>query len=431
MLDSHKNKLTSNETVNNVLEILKKNIKPIIAIILYIIMIVILAKCTSPSKNEIVIEKPDTQEETDVNSYDIKEQPFIEVPEALETLMNKYYKFYAEGNYTKAAKVAKPMSETEKSYMEVISGLIESYDDIEVYAREGLNEGEYLVSTIVNIKPEGIDGTAPSLDTFYVRTSAKGNFYIDNAYSQFNQSNMENSTEADIQGIINASHESEDMEKLQEKVQSGYDSAVSENEELKKFFEETVPNAIADWISGLEKAPEEDEEVTQVVLEFEKAYVLTRINIRGSANTNGDILATVDKGTEIEACDASTDENGWCSVKFNGYEGYVMREYITFDKADLLPKELTEETNANDNAGNNAGDNNANAATSALPQDKEITIKTTTNIRSSMSTDSDKVGVAYGGDKVTVVMSYAEGWTKVTWKEKTGYIRTDILSEQQ
>ena len=40
---------------------------------------------------------------------------------------------------------------------------------------------------------------------------------------------------------------------------------------------------------------------------------------------------------------------------------------------------------------------------------------------------ADKVGVAYAGEKVTVVMSYAEGWTKVTWKNKTGYIKTDLL----
>ncbi len=428
MSDLHKKSFTSNESLNKVLELLKKNIKPIIAVALYIIMIIILAKCTNPAKDDIVIEKQDAEITSDVNDYDIKEKPFIEVSEDLTKLMTKYYKYYAAGNFEKAAKVARPMSETEKSYMDILSGLIESYEDIEVYAREGLNEGEYLVNTIVNIKPEGIEGKAPSLDTFYVRTSSKGNLYIDNAYSQFNQSNMENSTEADIQGIINASHESEDMEKLQERVQSEYESAVSENKELKKFFEVTIPNAISDWISGLEKAPEDEEQAEQIVLEFEKAYVLTRINIRALANTNGDILATVDKGTEIEACDASTDENGWCSVRFNGYEGYVMRDYITFDKADLLPEELTENNETENNA--NTGDN-ANETAPALPQGKEITITTTTNIRSAMSATSDKVGVAYGGDKVTVVMSYAEGWTKVTWKEKTGYIRTDILSEQQ
>ena len=49
-------------------------------------------------------------------------------------------------------------------------------------------------------------------------------------------------------------------------------------------------------------------------------------------------------------------------------------------------------------------------------------LSNTTNIRT-----ADKVGVAYAGEKVTVVMSYAEGWTKVTWKNKTGYIKTDLL----
>ena len=44
-----------------------------------------------------------------------------------------------------------------------------------------------------------------------------------------------------------------------------------------------------------------------------------------------------------------------------------------------------------------------------------------------MDTNSDKVGVAYPGEEVTVEMSYAEGWTKVKWDGKTGYIKTDLL----
>ena len=67
------------------------------------------------------------------------------------------------------------------------------------------------------------------------------------------------------------------------------------------------------------------------------------------------------------------------------------------------------------------------AAASGLTEGTEITLSNTTNIRSSMSETADKVGVAYSGEKVTVVMSYAEGWTKVTWKNKTGYIKTDLL----
>lgn len=64
---------------------------------------------------------------------------------------------------------------------------------------------------------------------------------------------------------------------------------------------------------------------------------------------------------------------------------------------------------------------------SAIPEGTVITLEKTVNVREKMTTDSDKVGVVYAGEKVTVVMSYAEGWTKVKWDGKTGYVRTDLL----
>ena len=44
-----------------------------------------------------------------------------------------------------------------------------------------------------------------------------------------------------------------------------------------------------------------------------------------------------------------------------------------------------------------------------------------------MSETSDRVGLAYKGDVLTVVMSYAEGWTKVTWNGQTGFVKTEYL----
>ena len=44
-----------------------------------------------------------------------------------------------------------------------------------------------------------------------------------------------------------------------------------------------------------------------------------------------------------------------------------------------------------------------------------------------MDSSSSKVAVAYEGEKVTVIMSYAEGWTKVKYGKKEGFIRTDLL----
>lgn len=62
-----------------------------------------------------------------------------------------------------------------------------------------------------------------------------------------------------------------------------------------------------------------------------------------------------------------------------------------------------------------------------FPEGTVITIEGATNVRKEMSTESSIVETIYKGTKVTVVMSYSEGWTKVKWDNKTGYIRSDLL----
>ena len=46
-----------------------------------------------------------------------------------------------------------------------------------------------------------------------------------------------------------------------------------------------------------------------------------------------------------------------------------------------------------------------------------------------MDKSSSKVAVAYAGETVEVVMSYSEGWTKVKYKNKEGYILTELLTK--
>ena len=62
-----------------------------------------------------------------------------------------------------------------------------------------------------------------------------------------------------------------------------------------------------------------------------------------------------------------------------------------------------------------------------FPEGTIITITEATNVREEMTTQSDIVETIYRGERVTVIKSYAEGWTKVEWREKTGYIRSDLL----
>ena len=62
-----------------------------------------------------------------------------------------------------------------------------------------------------------------------------------------------------------------------------------------------------------------------------------------------------------------------------------------------------------------------------LSQGEEITLANTVNVRESMSETASKVAVAYAGEQVTVIQSYADGWTKVNYNGKQGYCKTEYL----
>ena len=62
-----------------------------------------------------------------------------------------------------------------------------------------------------------------------------------------------------------------------------------------------------------------------------------------------------------------------------------------------------------------------------VPEGKVLTASSSYNVRKSMNESAELVGTTAEGDSIKVILSYAEGWTKVEWNGQTGYIRTDLL----
>ena len=56
-----------------------------------------------------------------------------------------------------------------------------------------------------------------------------------------------------------------------------------------------------------------------------------------------------------------------------------------------------------------------------------VRVKETVNVRSAASETADKLGVAYQGDEFGLIMEQADGWTKIDYKGKTGYIKSEFL----
>lgn len=428
------------------LELVKRYKRYIAAGVLFVAMVVVLVKCTGPQKN--VPTEPVQDEQTDDQAALTEEFQVDAIPE-INTLIADYYKAYQDGDVDALETLAQPISDTEKSYIKLFSEYVESYDELSCYTKSGLGDGEYVVSVYLEMKFKGVETKAPGLDFFYVRTDETGKPYIDNAYSQFNQSNMENSTQADVQALINEFEQADDVVALQQEVQQKYDQAIESDPQLATMANETIPNAISEWVQSLTQADANDQEQPEDTDtsaddaasdnqnnaddqneqdnaqnsdsenhtdtsdqtsdgKAKTAYALDGINLRKGPGTDKKVVTQIALGDKLKIY-PDTKKDGWVKATYKKKKGYVKLEYVTTKKSDIKGTTTTDEP------------------AKALPEGKEITLSDSVNVRVSMSETADRVGLAFQGDTVKVIQSYAEGWTKVEWNGQTGYIKTELI----
>lgn len=408
----------------------KEHVRYFVAGGLFIIMAVVLANCAGEK------EAGGSQDAQSGNV--VAEEYQVDANEDINNLITQYYTAYAAGDMTTLTGIASPVSANEQSYITMFSQYVEAYQNITCYTKSGLDADSYLVSVEMEIKFAGVDTPAPGLDFFYVRTTENGALYIDNLYSQYNLSNQENALDTSIQNLIYGFENEEDFVELQNDVQARYDAAVAADENLSAMIYTTIPTAIDTWVTQVamqntQETPEADgtdvsSEPTEVTGEpveepdaaeeteedtpteetaTETYYTTDKVNVRAEAGTNGEKIGSLEKGTAIGVIDIADD---WAHVNYGGYDGYIKLEYLTKDAANTADADERESTDSIN-----------------LAEGTVITLQNTVNIRSGMSETSDRVGTAYAGEKVKVVMSYADGWTKVTWNSKTGYIKSSLL----
>ncbi len=420
-----------NEQFAKAVDFCRKNVRYIAAAGLFIVLVIVLVKCSGSSTSgpengtEIVMET-ETQEDYAKDAY----------PEINELISN-YYTAYANGDTDTLATLADPISDTEKSYISVFSQYVEGYNNISCYTKKGLDESSFIVSAYLEIKFKDVETNAPGLDFFYVRTNEDGSLYIDNLYSMYNSEKEELPLDSEIAGLIEAFEQQEDVIALQSEVQKKYDEAVASDENLKKMVETTIPDAMTVWAAdqkaaakAAEEAKKAEEEAAKKAAEEEAAkkaeeekaaaeaaaavvvYATDKVNVRADASETSDIIGQLEAGSQTTRLEERDD--GWSRIDYsNGTQGYVKSEYLSTEAP------AAETPSADENA--------AAASPGSFAEGTVITIKESTNIRESMSEDSAKVATAFAGEKVTVIMSYAEGWTKVTYGDKTGYIKTELL----
>lgn len=353
----------------------------------------------------------------------------------INELMAKYYEAYAAGDTETLATLADPLSDSEKSYISVFSQYVEEYRNLACYTKSGLEDGSYVVSAYTEVKLKDVDTVAPGLERFYLKKNESGALVIDNVYGQFNTKSKEYDKDAEVESFLEEFGNQADVVKLLGEVQEKYEEALAADENLKTMVETTVPDAMTVWASdratAAKKAEEEkkaaeeaakkaaEEEAAKKAEEEKKAaelaaavavYATDKVNVRAKAGETEEVIGKLERGAQTTRLE---DKDGWSRIDYsNGQQGYVKSEFLSTEKpADQAPEEGGEEP----------------ASSAQTASGDVVELKDSVNIRKSMSTDSDKIATAFPGEKVTVIESYAEGWTKVTYGDKTGYVKTELL----
>ena len=386
--------------IDKITSFIKKNVRYFGAAAVLVAMVLILARCTDGTASDSNPMAGAYQQYAESDNKEVNE------------LISKYFEYYAAGDTDSLKQIATPISDAEVSYIQFYSQYIEKYQNLKVYTKRGLDKNSYLCSVYLQIKFANIETPVAGLDFFYVQTKDDGSLYINNVYGSFNQSNGEFDMDTDVASLIATFEQQNDVLALQAEVQQQCNEAMLADENLNTFVNTTLQDAIkkwaADYKASVAKAAEEAAAAKAAEEENAKTKVTTdKINVRDAASESGNLLGQLASGTQVTWY---ADENGWAKIDYNGTKAYVMADYLA-DAGDASAQPATEPADTS----------------AALSQGEEITLANTVNVRESMSETASKVAVAYAGEQVTVIQSYADGWTKVNYNGKQGYCKTEYL----
>ncbi|WP_418375765.1 SH3 domain-containing protein [Agathobaculum sp.] len=243
-----------------------------------------------------------------------------------------------------------------------------SWYKVSVNGKEGYVSGEYLTGTTA---------TDVALGTGTVKCSSSVNFRSAPNTSSTSYGELKNGTKVNVVGVSSGWY------KVTYNGKTGY----------------IHPDYITLASSSAGTAIAPSNTVTSTTGTAGTVKCSSSVNLRSAANTSSSILAELKNGTAVTVVSTA---NGWCKVTYSGKTGYIKQDYVS-------------------TTGSASNNTSASTGTAAV-----VKCSSTVNFRSAASTSSTVLGELKNGTAVTV-LSTSNGWSKVSYAGKTGYISADYL----
>lgn len=243
-----------------------------------------------------------------------------------------------------------------------------SWYKVSVNGKEGYVSGEYLTGTTA---------TDVALGTGTVKCSSSVNFRSAPNTSSTSYGELKNGTKVNVVGVSSGWY------KVTYNGKTGY------------IHPDYI--TLANSSAGTAIAPSNT--VTSTTGTAGTVKCSSSVNLRSAANTSSSILAELKNGTAVTVVSTA---NGWCKVTYSGKTGYIKQDYVS-------------------TTGSASNNTSASTGTAAV-----VKCSSTVNFRSAASTSSTILGELKNGTAVTVI-STSNGWSKVSYAGKAGYISADYL----
>lgn len=363
------------------------------------------------------------------------EMPLLELEEnahpEINDLISRYYEAVAAGDVDAVVSMDRYIEESEKLRIREMSKYTESYPELTVYTKKGPVENSYLAYVYSKMKFKECEWLVPGMQAFYICTDENGNYYINNGGDddpavvkyikdvclQEDVVDLYNGVNVEYNEMVEADKELEAyLYDLQDRIDVSVGEALAkaEAEELKQ--QEAAAQAAAEAEASEEPQTQEPEPEPEVA-SIKKVKTTAVVNIRSSDSETADRLGKAQRGDEFTLLEERG--NGWSKISFEGKDAFIKSEFL-----ELASEEPAASAPAQ---GNNSTQTAAAAQTASTGNGGTVTVKTSVNVRKSASENGEKLGLAYAGDELELVMKQADGWTRVKYNGQTAFVKSDYV----
>ena len=236
-------------------------------------------------------EKDDADKE-DENALEKNAYPEV------NALIESFYTAWGQKDVAKMKELTDNFDATDEAKV-TNATYIESYDNIVVYTKQGLEKDSYVVFVSYDLKFKDVKTAAPGLSELYVIKNDSGNYVIHN-----------DDSDAEVQECIEKTRQEKDVMTLIEDVENKLNEDMASDAEL-KAFEEKLGKEV---------------NTAQMADNGDMLTANEDCNVRTDSTTNAEILGRLKAGDQVKKLE--NGEDNWIKVEYNGQEAYVYADLL-------------------------------------------------------------------------------------------------------